>query len=73
MYTHHMTRALRVTTTMPPETRDRLRALAAADHIGVSEALRRLVDREYIARIIGARTVATLPLSLPAAPEQPTE
>lgn len=58
---------------MPPETRERLRALAAADHIGVSEALRRLVDREYLTRIVGVPPATTAPPTQPAAYSAPPE
>lgn len=32
---------------MPPSTRERLEQLAADDHIGMSEIVRRLIDRAW--------------------------
>lgn len=54
-----MARSVKLTLTMPAATRDRLGAIAAADHIGMSEAVRRLVDREHGLRIMGLVPIAS--------------
>lgn len=52
---------------MRPEARARLQELARADHISMSEAVRRLVDREHALRILG------LPIGGAPAPDQRAE
>ena len=53
-----MARFVALNLSMRPATRDRLRDLAEADQTSMSEAVRRLIDREHALRILGLPIVS---------------
>jgi hypothetical protein len=56
---------------LDPERRQKLRDLAGAERIGVSEVIRRLIDAAYEARMLERRLLAVKRISEMAIEEMP--